>query len=673
MLPKFSGPSASKKSACCQDTCEIDRHPLLDGDSSIRLHRSNSDTWLDHSSSIIDEFDPNIELFLPKSILKEIDIDDSNIRSLNNDSLEKFESIINDSPENAKSYIINVVKSKSDPKEQGKTLRNAAEVAKRLSEVGLSLELYSMSCNLDASTPASWIDRAKLLDEIGDYEKADLVLQEGIYKVQHCEQLIRKLLKSFERTNKIDAARSFLGTIVKNPNIDTDSVYVEGALFELRQGQVELAMDILNSIKQKNGWKPNIYSELVQYFERSGLINNKFSVVEEGARLNPRNAIICQSLLKNQKDPIQAIQILQDSSRKWTSEFTDKMTTVVCESLAQNGYINDMRIILSEAIAVCSPKQRYKLLFTASTLDLIHGDPSVTPLLLDLTLKTTPYKAQPVIMILYAKVFELNKEYDQALKLFEKAVNEYSAEWRVFLELAQFHVHRSNIPEAIDVLSNALRLHNGSGRLWAFRVQLEAFNSVESQIAILKNAINAVPKSGEVWCEAARIALNPLTKFFNIQSAKQFLEFAYRFTPQHGDSLVEMLRVEILEKGIYADFTEIEKKFISSEGNYGILFIYIRKLVDRSLTDVFEDAVKEVRDDIIRNRKLYSRAIARSSFVVRSIFEEEQRFNSSVGDENPATFAFGLSKVGKLMLDPSLCESPEQLLSIVLGTSTSGQ
>ena len=637
-------------------------------------HRRNSESWIDHSVSLLDEFDTNIEMLLPKSLLKEFDVDADNVAqqsasSSTVESIDKLESIITEQgAEAGKRFIVSFVKTQADQKEKGKTLRNAAEMAKRLSEVPLSLEFYALSTTYDPATPASWIDRAKLLDEIGEYEKADEVLEEGIFQVQHCEQLIRKLLKSFERKNQHEYARKLLGSLLRSSKIDKETILVEGALFELRQGHVEEAMTILRSVKGQNGWKPNIYSELVQYFERSGLIMNVFDVVEEGAKLNPRNAIICQSLLKNQKNPKTAISILRESSRKWTNEFTDKMTTIVCESLAANGYLNIMRSLLAEASAVCSSKQRYKLLFTASTIELIYGDASLSPLLLEQTLSITPFKSKPMVIILLAKVYELNQEYEQAQQLFERAACEFSAEWRVFLELAQFHVHRGDVPKAINVLNEALKTHNGSGRLWAFRVQLEAFNSTESQIAVLKNAIQAVPKSGEVWCEAARIALNPQTEYFSIQSAKQFLEFAYRFTPQHGDSLVEML-----EKGFEADFSEIQKKFICSEGNYGLLFIYIRKLYDRPLTEVFKDAVREVKADIARNSKLYARAIARSSFVVRSIFEEEEKFKQSKEKDSSTKFAFGLTNIGQMILDPSLCDNPEQFLAIVLGTSASGQ
>jgi uncharacterized protein HemY len=41
-------------------------------------------------------------------------------------------------------------------------------------------------------------------------------------------------------------------------------------------------------------------------------------------------------------------------------------------------------------------------------------------------------------------------------------------------------------------------------------------------------ALNEVPKSGEVWCEGARICL----RCGKWEDAKEYLNFAIRFTPQ---------------------------------------------------------------------------------------------------------------------------------------------
>jgi hypothetical protein len=55
-----------------------------------------------------------------------------------------------------------------------------------------------------------------------------------------------------------------------------------------------------------------------------------------------------------------------------------------------------------------------------------------------------------------------------------------------------------------------------------------------------------VPRSGEVWCEGARIFMHPLSRHFNLEAAKRFLEWAVQFTPQYGDSFLELLRLQLL-------------------------------------------------------------------------------------------------------------------------------
>lgn len=45
-----------------------------------------------------------------------------------------------------------------------------------------------------------------------------------------------------------------------------------------------------------------------------------------------------------------------------------------------------------------------------------------------------------------------------------------------------------------------------------------------------------------MWCEGARIHLNPLSKAFDLEIAGKYLGFAVQFTPQYGDSFMECLR-----------------------------------------------------------------------------------------------------------------------------------
>jgi hypothetical protein len=43
---------------------------------------------------------------------------------------------------------------------------------------------------------------------------------------------------------------------------------------------------------------------------------------------------------------------------------------------------------------------------------------------------------------------------------------------------------------------------------------------------VFRQALQEVPKSGEVWCEGARINMNPLGRRFDLNTARRFLDFA---------------------------------------------------------------------------------------------------------------------------------------------------
>jgi hypothetical protein len=110
-------------------------------------------------------------------------------------------------------------------------------------------------------------------------------------------------------------------------------------------------------------------------------------------------------------------------------------------------------------------------------------------------------------------------------------------------------IRNGDTARAINLTRLALRQHSGTGRLWACLVQLRHFDlGEEAQFESLKLALNAVPKSGEVWCEGARIHLNPFARTFDLPRARRHLFFATKFTPQYGDGFLETLRLEILEQ-----------------------------------------------------------------------------------------------------------------------------
>ena len=62
-------------------------------------------------------------------------------------------------------------------------------------------------------------------------------------------------------------------------------------------------------------------------------------------------------------------------------------------------------------------------------------------------------------------------------------------------------------------------------------------------LSVFLSALQYVSKSGEVWCEGARIFMNPMSRHFHPLNAQRCLNFAVFFTPQYGDSFIEVLKL----------------------------------------------------------------------------------------------------------------------------------
>ena len=96
--------------------------------------------------------------------------------------------------------------------------------------------------------------------------------------------------------------------------------------------------------------------------------------------------------------------------------------------------------------------------------------------------------------------------------------------------------------------------NKGAGRLWASLIQLvhqcacgrrltHRAAGPSRALFVFLRALQFVSKSGEVWCEGARLFLNPCSSLFSLQRARYCLNLAVFFTPQYGDSFIEVVSV----------------------------------------------------------------------------------------------------------------------------------
>ncbi|OHT15793.1 hypothetical protein TRFO_13800 [Tritrichomonas foetus] len=547
----------------------------------------------------------------------------------------------------ATKLLTKVIAKVKDLKEQSRIYRSAADSNKKRLIHKEASNLYKKAEMADPTNAQNYLDHAKLLDEIGQADEAEQILLEGLQKTPISDQITVKLLKQFERRQHFNEARKVLGLIYKNssnlPQQAAQSL-AEGALFEVRHGKVEPALELLNHVEKNINIKSGYFIDLTESLKRRGYSKLSIQYAENGVEKFPSMPNNWNIYLNLQKSSDSVMKVLKNAKDHLSLTTVSKLEQTAAFLCAQYGNVKTCRHLIAECVAKATNEQRWRVLHNAALIELLYGDKSIVPLIFQNAAPKTPRKFISTLQLSFAKICEATDEISQAHHTYEDLYKTSSADWRVFLEYSMFLVRQNMFPKSLEVVKQGLQLHQNNGRLWALRVQLETNKS--SQVAILKEAVLNAPKSGEVWTEAARICLNPLSEYFSMKSARFFLNTAFLFTPQYIDIFVEMIRLELLENGIASSPKHLDKVrelFLTGDGNYGTV-VYLFRRPGFEFSDVeFNRIVEGVREDLIKHRKLYQRAIARTSFVIESIKTEEEKLRKSNLELKPNEFAFGLS------------------------------
>lgn len=584
-----------------------------------------------------------------------------------NPTMDLYDSLLEKNKcKEASELLSSMISSSHDSKEKSKIYRAAANSSKRFFFNNEACKSYEDAEAIDPDNAQNYIDHAKFLDEIGKITEAESVLQTGLEKTNMSDSIFTKLIKQFERRQKFDSVRSILGRIYENPGFQksTAPAFAEGTLFESRHGNIHSAILAFEEISQLIPIKNNFYAELSENIKRRGFEAEAFNITKAGVDKFPTTPNNWCQLLQLQTSIAGIITTLRNASDRIVPLMMPKLeqtAAVMCASLDD---LKRCREIYSELVAKVPSDQKWRIYYNAAIVELFYGDSSIPVLLLDLAASVTPEKFAPITMLAIAKMREVSDDIEQAMKKYDELIVRYSSDWRVYLEKSMFFVRQNKRAEALACTKQGLELYPFTGRLWALRVQLE---EAESQIAVLHEAIHASPKSGEIWTEAARIVMNPLSPYFNLKSARFFLNTAYLFTPQYIDLFIEMIKLEFLDNGFDANLDRIREIFLGGDGNYGTVIFEFRKLGKEFSAEEFECIQQGVRNDIAKNAKLYQRAITRSAFVTESQRQEKEKLIAFRKEYSPYLFAFGLTSFLEAMSNKS---DRQTYRSVVLGSSS---
>ena len=292
---------------------------------------------------------------------------------------------------------------------------------------------------------------------------------------------------------------------------------------------------------------------------------------------------------------------------------------------------------------------RWKVWLAGSRMELGAGREDVARKLLVRGLAEVPKKSRAPVMLELARLEEYSCHPDRAREVLADARLLAPYDWKVCLEgvLLERRVGRRNA--AVRLAEQALQSHTGTGRLWAVLVQLRGADGPDPQMQVFSQALGQVPKSGEVWCEGARLHMNPHSPYYDTVEAARHLKFALQFTPQYGDSFIEWLRlglliaagfgthssnddlpaphtelhidpppvvrnpvdvlnVDIQELLSTVDMSVVERRCVNADPNYGYMWFHCKVRPFDSARQVLQRAATILRREIHLCRHLYARA-----------------------------------------------------------------
>ena len=176
--------------------------------------------------------------------------------------------------------------------------------------------------------------------------------------------------------------------------------------------------------------------------------------------------------------------------------------------------------------------------------------------------------------------------------------------------------------DAEKIVKESLKSYFAKGRLWAVLIQLQHQRACTQQDFqevhnTFKQAVNEISKSGEVWCEGARLCLtqHPSNPFFDVHMALPYLDFAVQFTPQYGDSFLEVIRACLMLKMMQQSgklppsardgqvdpdhlLKKTELNCLHSEPNYGVLWFYYKSSMIDNAIDIWKNARETIQKEL---------------------------------------------------------------------------
>mmetsp|Transcript_26031 Transcript_26031/g.49856 ORF Transcript_26031/g.49856 Transcript_26031/m.49856 type:complete len:720 (-) Transcript_26031:47-2206(-) len=428
-----------------------------------------------------------------------------------------------------------------------------AECAKRSANVLQVKHHLAQALQAHSGPVQVWLEACRTLDELGELEECRTLLEQGLehHSVSN-EQLCLKLVRVYERLGDHGALRSLVSSLRTEPPEKTCKVLLEAVHSEVRAGNGEAVRPLLRCLMLRLPHQGPIYCEASRVDAILGHWKSALSIAEQGVKTCLKYGPLWFLLLRLVEKAYGARAVKEYAGfalKNICHELHWKVHFEVAAAFGRAGNLPESHESIGNAALSCPKHLRWKVWLLAARSELWDGSVETCRKLLAQAQFDAPSRVQVAVCIERARAEEFLDDLDEAREALRKAYACEGHDWKVYLEHIFMEARQGCLKAAKEITHTALELHPATGRLWSALVALEHSgedSTGDAAMVAFRRAVREVPKSGEVWCEGARINMNPMVPHFNLGRAYKCLEFAVHLTPQYGDSFLELFRLRIL-------------------------------------------------------------------------------------------------------------------------------
>lgn len=487
-------------------------------------------------------------------------------------------------------------------------------VAKQHGRIAEARHCYNRARSMAKTFPTAWSSAAKFEEEMGLHQRSLAIVEEGLEFCRNSYLLIRKRVELVELLSGPAGARRVLARLPQPLHERDWKCWSHGALLEARYGRPRVAQAVYAClravVRPKSQHYGKLCEDIVKFQERQGLYLNAVCTARVVYDLTGQQNGLWFALLRLQERlgaPItDQHYVVFSALGRVSHDVTWKLWFLLAQFQDRAHEVVAARTSLAQAVATCSVKDHWKIWAGAARIELANDNPAAAELLLLYALKYGPQQRQLSVLLDLARLAEHERNLDMARGLLQLAPVFDRSDCRVPMELMLLEFRAGRLPHALAYALTALDDVVPSGRFWGILIHLSSALSPATQRRVIAAGLQSVPKSGEIWCELGRWALNLHNRIFSVPLARQVLDVALHFTPQYGDSFIEYVRVELLSRGYTHALGDVRRHCIHAAPNYGMLWNYCRLHAAFDARLIFDTAFERVCSELTIHRSLYA-------------------------------------------------------------------